>query len=316
MTLFASILLVAGEHLAWGASFADPTLWQVTNGQYRAWATPGGAFMKPYLTSTNAMDWCELSYGPIDAKLAKEIRAQWKAIWAPDRAVVGGEELLYVSLVNHAEESAIGVFKLDAEGRASDLAIVTSSRETAIKDTIDPEVVTDPETGRVWLFFGSTGKMHRVELAKDGRSVLQGAKYEHVAGFTDDVDPSRRTVFEGAYLLNREGWWYLFVSAGWYGDASYNLRVGRSRTLEGAFVDREGRLMTDGFATPVLATEKISPFYGPGHNGDVLVTADGQERLFYHSHYRALDNGEKRPRVMLSRRLSWTKDGWPRLLKD
>lgn len=316
MMLFASILLVAGEHLAWGGSFADPTLWQVTNGLYRAWATPGGVFTKPYLASTNGIDWCEMTYGPIDAKLSKEIHKQWRWIWAPDHAIVGDERLLYVSLVNSAEESAIGVFKLDAEDRATNLAIVTSSRENGIKDTIDPEVVTDPETGRVWLFFGSTGKMHRIELSKDGRSVMPGGKYDHVAGLTDEVDQSRRTVFEGAYLLRHNGWWYLFVSAGWYGNESYNLRVGRSRTIDGTFVDRDGRLMTDGFATPVLATEKGSPFYGPGHNGDVLVTADGEERLFYHSHWRALDDGEKRPRVMLSRRLDWTKDGWPILRKD
>lgn len=97
MMLFASILLVAGEHLAWGGSFADPTLWQVTNGLYRAWATPGGVFTKPYLASTNGIDWCEMTYGPIDAKLSKEIHKQWRWIWAPDHAIVGDERLFYHS---------------------------------------------------------------------------------------------------------------------------------------------------------------------------------------------------------------------------
>ena len=103
------------------------------------------------------------------------------------------------------------------------------------------------------------------------------------------------------------------MSAGWYADATYNLRVGRSRKLDGVFTDREGRPMTEGFSTPVLGTE--GDFYGPGHNGDVLVGKDGVARIYYHCHWKGTDRDGQSPRIMLCRRLVWGKDGWPTTVK-
>ena len=53
----------------------------------------------------------------------------------------------------------------------TDISPDTFSEHTGIRDSIDPEVVRDPETGRVWLFFGCTGKMQRVELDDAGAQV-------------------------------------------------------------------------------------------------------------------------------------------------
>ena len=35
----------------------------------------------------------------------------------------------------------------------------------------------DPSSGKVWMFFGSVGKMHRVELDAEGTAVAPGARY-------------------------------------------------------------------------------------------------------------------------------------------
>ena len=303
------------EHIAWRGDFPDPTLWKGGDGRFYAYATPGSGLLgSRYLTSDDALAWRAMGHGPFGKALSDEIRKNWKWVWAPERAVVKGKARLYVSLVNSAEDSAIGVLDLDGDaGVASNLRILTRSRDTGIKDTIDPEVVADPETKRVWMFFGSIGKMHRVELTEDGLAVKDGAKYVHVAGRPASENPRRDKVFEGAYLHRHEGWWYLFVSAGWYADASYNLRVGRARTLDGVFRDREGRLMTDGFATPVLGTE--GDFYGPGHNGDVLIGKDGVARIYYHCHWKGTDRNGHSPRIMLSRRLVWDADGWPKAVR-
>lgn len=301
-----------GEHVAWRGDFPDPTLWKGGDGRFYAYATPGpGLLGSRYLASDDALVWRALDHGPFGKALSDEIRKDWKWVWAPDRVVVRGKARLYVSLVNSAEDSAIAVLDMDGDaGAANNLRILTRSRDTGIKDTIDPEVVVDPETKRVWMFFGSIGMMHRVELTEDGLAVKDGAKYVHVAGRPASANPRRDKVFEGAYLHRRNGWWYLFVSAGWYADASYNLRVGRAQTLDGVFRDREGRLMTDGFATPVLGSE--GDFYGPGHNGDFLVGKDGVERIYYHCHWKGTDRKGHSPRIMLSRRLVWDADGWPK----
>lgn len=305
-----------GERIAWqNTAFADPTLWQGADGRYYAYATPGGDLEgSRYLTSEDALNWRAMEKGPFDRAQETAIKREWQNVWAPDVTVVKGKRLLYVTLYNSAEDSAIAVFRLEGDaGRAQEMQIITRSRDTGIRDTIDPEVVTDPTTKRVWLFFGSVGGMHRVELTADGRAVKPGAKYVHVAGRTDRENPARDKVFEGAYLHRRGAWWYLFVSAGWYADATYNVRVGRARTLDGIFRDREGRPMTEGFATSVLESE--GDFYGPGHNGDFLVGRDGIPRIYYHCHWKGTDRDGKSPRILLCRRLTWDKEGWPTTVK-
>jgi arabinan endo-1,5-alpha-L-arabinosidase len=79
--------------------------------------------------------------------------------------------------------------------------------------------------------------------------------------------------------------------------------VGRSRSINGPYVDRHGRLMTDGGGTLVLSSN--TRYHGPGHNS-VLVAGTSDE-LVYHT-YDAL-NGDM-PTLQI-RPLSWTPDGWP-----
>ena len=134
------------------------------------------------------------------------IHKEFKNIWAPDMIRLNGKWMFYVTLYNSARDSAIAVFSSDnATGPFEDMHVITRSKDTNIKDTIDPEVVKDPDTGKLWLFFGSIGKMHRVELKPDGLSVVDDAKYVHVAGLDSDQNRSRSKVYEGCYLYRRDG---------------------------------------------------------------------------------------------------------------
>jgi len=218
---------------------------------------------------------------------------------------------MYVSLVNCDTNSAIAVYSSKSpEGPFADGRIITRSRDTGIRDTIDPEVVRDDRDGTLWLFFGSTGKMHRVKLAPDGRSLAQDAKYEHVAGIwgNEKTHPTRKGVFEGCYLHRRGGWWYLFASHGCYWNHTYSIAVGRAKTLDGPFLDREGRRMTDGFGTLVIESKEGDRFFGPGHNGEI-ATIGGRDYMPYHCHV-AGDKPQARPLFVLE--LTWDEDGWPK----
>jgi arabinan endo-1,5-alpha-L-arabinosidase len=229
--------------------------------------------------------------------------------WAPDVATVAGKRNLYLTLYNSAEDSNIGVFQEIAPGLFHIVDIITSGKETGIHDTIDPEVVTDPKTGKVWLFFGSVGGIHRVELAKDGLSLKKGAKYEHVAGLKVEENPSRSKVFEGSYLHKHGKYWYLFVSSGFFGDHTYQLKVGRAKKLTDDFFDREGRPMKEGFGTTVLHSDEGDKFYGPGHCGEIFKAKDGNEYIFYHCHVQ----GSRRPasRPLFISPIKWDDEGWP-----
>ena len=306
-----SVVMPAGadgvfENPVYANDFPDPTTWRADDGTYRATSTA-----LTILKSRDFRRWEPTGRRVFTRADEKRIRKEWKSIWAPDVFKIGDGYLLYVSLVNSAFNSAIAVYSSKSpEGPFSDGRIITRSRDTGIRDTIDPEVVRDDRDGTLWLFFGSTGKMHRVKLAPDGKSLAPGATYEHVAGLrgNEKSHPTRKGIFEGGYLHRRNGWWYLFASHGCYWNHTYSIAVGRARTLDGPFLDRNGRKMTDGYATPVIESKKGDMFFGPGHNGEI-VTIDGHDYIPFHCHV-AGKNPKARPFFVTE--LTWDTDGWPR----
>lgn len=298
--------VAAVENPVWKKSFPDPTIWKAPDGSYRATSTA-----LTILKSDDFLKWKATGKRVFTRDDERRIRREWKNIWAPDAYKLGDEYLMYVSLITCATNSAIAVYSSkDPEGPFSGGHIITRSRDTGIHDTIDPEVVRDDRDGTLWLFFGSTGRMHRVKLAPDGKSLAPDAKYEHVAGVLDNAKtcPTRKGVFEGAYLYRRNGWWYLFASDGCYWNHTYSIAVGRARTLDGPFFDRNGRRMTDGFATTVIESKKDDESFGPGHNGEI-VTIDGRDYIPFHCHV-AGKTPDARPFFVTE--LTWDKDGWPK----
>lgn len=297
----------AAEKPAWGDSFPDPTTWRAPDGTWRATSTS-----TRILKSEDFLHWTDTGRGIFDAGEWRRIHREWRHVWAPDAFKAGDAYLMYVALVNSADDSAIAVFSSkSADGPFADGRIITRSRDTGIRDTIDPEVVRDDRDGRLWLFFGSIGKIHRVGLSPDGRALAPDAKYEHMAGLAADGkgDPMRQKVFEGAYLHRRGEWWYLFASRGCYWNHTYAIVVGRARTLDGPFLDREGRRMTDGFATTVLASKKGDALFGPGHNGEIAAIG-GCDYIAYHCH---VAGNTPAARPLFVSRLVWDASGWPKI---
>ncbi|MBO7683729.1 MAG: family 43 glycosylhydrolase [Kiritimatiellae bacterium] len=293
----------APENPVFAGDFPDPTVWQSPDGTWYAASTS-----QRILKSRDFFHWEDTGKRIFTDEEYVRIRREWRHVWAPDAFRLGGEWLMFVALHNSAADSAIAVYSAtNACGPFAGGRILTRSRDTGIRDTIDPEVVRDDRDGTLWMFFGSVGRMHRVKLAPDGRSLAPGAKYEHVAGLDSSSVSGRSQVFEGAYLKRRGGWWYLFASRGWYRDHTYALVVGRARTLDGPFLDREGRRMTDGFATTVLESRKGDRFFGPGHNGEI-ATIGGRDYMPHHCHV-AGDKPSARP--LFVSELAWDADGWP-----
>lgn len=310
--IFLSFLLFLGlqplcaeeiQNPVWPYDWPDPTVWQSEDGNYYCLATNP----RRMIMSTDLFHWGMTDISPIDEESWQKMRAISRHYWAPDVAMVNGKRLLYITLYNSAQDSNIGVLKEVAPGHFQFHGIITSGKENGIEDTIDPEVVTDPKTGKVWLFFGSVGGIHRIELNSDGLSLKEGAKYEHVAGLTVHEDHSRSKVLEGCYLHYHDGYWYMFVSSGFYGDHTYKLQVGRSKKLTGVFRSRDGKKLTKGFATPVIQSEEGDYFYGPGHCGEIFIK-DGRDYIFYHCHNKGIRQN-RRPTML--QEIMWDKDGWP-----
>ena len=289
----------------WPRDWPDPTIWLGEDGRYHSVATNP---MRS-IVSDDLIHWEMSNVPPIDIESWGKMQFLAQRFWAPDVTTVAGKRNLYLTLYNSAEDCCIGVLQEFAPCQFSFVGVLTDSKVTGIHDTIDPEVVTDSKTGKVWLFFGSVGGIHRIELNKDGLSLKEGAKYEHVAGLKVEQNPDRSKVFEGSYLHRHGKYWYLFVSSGFFGDHTYQLKVGRAKKLTDDFLDREGRPMKEGFATTVLHSDKGDHFYGPGHCGEIFKAKNGNEYIFYHCH---IDGSKRRAsRPLFLSRIQWDKEGWP-----
>ena len=118
--------------------------------------------------------------------------------------------------------------------------------------------------------------------------------------------------YEAPYIVRREGFYYLFLSAGSCCDgenSTYTLYVGRSKRLLGPYRDAQGQSLLEGGGSVVVGANET--WVGPGHNS-VIQDDAGVDWLFYHAIPRddpRLTNGVNR-RPALLERVVW-QSGWP-----
>ena len=128
----------------WPRDWPDPTVWLGEDGRYHCLATNPTRS----IVSDDLFHWEMSDVAPIDIASWGKMQAVAQRYWAPDVAMVNGKRNLYLTLYNSAEDSNIGVLQEFAPGQFQFVGIITSSLDTGIHDTIDPEVVTDPKTGK------------------------------------------------------------------------------------------------------------------------------------------------------------------------
>jgi arabinan endo-1,5-alpha-L-arabinosidase len=179
----------------------------------------------------------------------------------------------------------------------TDTVVVATSDGYEDCDAIDPGLMLDPTTGRLWLSYGTYFGFSRiVELDPKTGKRVKGNKPVDVA-----------IVCEATDLIYHDGWYYLLATHGTCCDGSnstYNIVVGRSKKVTGPYVDNVGRDMLQGGGKMVLATG--GKLIGPGHFGRVVI-GEGIEKMS--CHYEAdLDQGGRS--VLGIRSLLW-KNGWP-----
>lgn len=247
-------------------------------------------------------------FGKLPAWIPEKIPSQ-NDIWAPDISYYNGKYHLYYSVSTFgSNRSVIGLATnttLNAKDEGYewvDEGLVIESTGSENYNCIDPNLVLD-EDGQPWLAFGSfwSGiRMRRLDLSTGkpsaddptlyslaGRSVNQGA-------------------VEGAFIIRKGDFYYLFASFDFCCrgvDSTYHVMVGRSETVTGPYVDREGVEMRKGGGTQVtFPTER---WRGPGHNA--ILQDDGREYIVYHA-YDADNQGVFTLRIAP---LVWDAEGWP-----
>ncbi len=179
----------------------------------------------------------------------------------------------------------------------SEAVVVASSDGLEDNDAIDPGLLHDPVTGRLWLSYGTYfGFIRLVELDPKTGFRVKGNKAINIAIDCEATD-----------LMYRDGWYYLLGTHGTCCDganSTYNIVVGRSRKVTGPYLDNMGRDMLKGGGKMVLAAG--GRVNGPGHFG-LFDLGGGVQKMS--CHYEA-DLDQSGRSVLGIRPLLW-KNGWP-----
>jgi arabinan endo-1,5-alpha-L-arabinosidase len=178
-----------------------------------------------------------------------------------------------------------------------DETIVVSSDGVEDCDAIDSAFLLDPTDGRLWLTYGTYfGFIRIIELDPETGKRMQGNEPVDIA-----ID------CEATAMMYRDGWYYLLATHGTCCDganSTYNIRVGRSRSVIGPYVDHMGVPMLKGGGKLVVAAS--GHYVGPGHFG-LIDLGNGLQKFSCHYEADLVQGGH---RVLGIRPLLW-KDGWP-----
>jgi arabinan endo-1,5-alpha-L-arabinosidase len=235
-----------------------------------------------------------------------------KAMWAPDISIINGRYHLYYALSTFGgNRSAIGLYTNSTLDPAQpgyawkDEGLVFMSHEFDDYNAIDPAQFQDLD-GNHWLLFGSFwGGIKMIALDPATGKPRPGDREVHTLAHRP-VPAHGPDAIEASFMIQRQGWYYLFASYDYCCkgvNSSYYVVVGRSRSIKGPYVGRDGRSMSDGFGELELRGDMR--WRGPGHEA-VLQTPE-QDYLVYHT-YDADHDGA--PTLRLSP-ITWTPDGWP-----
>lgn len=258
-------------------------------------------------------DWLGYALNGVPAQAAAWTNAT--NLWAPDVKKIGDTFYLYYSASTFGtNRSFIGVAtSTTPEGPWADQGAVVQTGEGDAPNAIDPNIVTDAE-GRLWLIYGSffggiyaapvdhaTGKLKEpgfgTKIAQRDQATEEGA-------------------LEGPYIIYKPEFkkYYLFVSF----DSlfqDYNVRVGRSDSITGPYLDVNGGDLLDTAHQPQyeIGNKLIGGYrfdegegwIAPGHNS---VLQDGDATYLIH---HARPESDKAWMYLHVRKMLWTSDGWP-----
>ena len=140
------------------------------------------------------------------------------------------------------------------------------------QDAIDPSLLLDPTTGRLWASYGTYfGTIRLIELDPKTGFRMKGNVEKDIA-----ID------CEATSLIFKDGWYYLLGTHGTCCDgvnSTYNIVVGRSRSVEGPYLDNVGRDMFHGGGRMVIAAGNRKT--GAGHFGRTIID-EGVEVMSFH----------------------------------
>lgn len=293
-----------------GVYFHDPSTIVTCEGEHWCFSTGLGILSHHSPTLSNWMSGPRVFEEPPEwTKTA--VPGNRGTFWAPDIIHRGGTYFLYYAVSTWGSRvSAIGLATnptlnpLDERNHWTDQGpVIRSSREDDF-NAIDPSVFADDD-GTLWLAFGSYWSgIQLIELDPQTGKRKDGTPLRALARRARGGDTS----IEAACLTRHGDWYYLFTDWGQCcrgTNSTYEIRLGRSRSVGGPYLDRDGHKLLGGGGSRFLGSS--GRYIGPGHAG--IFSESGQDWFSFHYY-----DAERRGLASLAvRHLDWDAEDWPRL---
>ena len=196
--------------------------------------------------------------------------------------------------------------------------IVTSREQRDNWNAIDPNFIID-EDDQPWLVWGSFWNGIQMARLDTTMHLAKGEIPRTIARRYSPKDLNRMpnptsqyagtNAIEAPFIMKHGGYYYLFVSWDYCcmgSKSTYRVVVGRSKTVDGSYVDRDGEDMREGGGTPVIAGDK-KEFEALGHCA--AYHYDDKDIFICHG-YSIAHNGAS---ILVQRPIRWTADGWPEI---
>jgi arabinan endo-1,5-alpha-L-arabinosidase len=245
-----------------------------------------------------------------------------RGIWAPDISYFNDKYHIYYSVSTFGKNnSAIGLvtnttldpnspdYKWEDQGM-----VIRSTTGKTNWNAIDGNLILEGKD-KAWLCWGSFWggiKMRRIDRATGKLSEEDTTLYSIAARpHTSEHQTSPSTgAIEAPFIIKHGKYWYHFVSFDFCcrgAKSTYKIMVGRSKIVTGPYVDKEGKLMTEGGGTLLLDATEDGRWVGPGHCA-VLQDVSGDYLVFH-----AYDSESQRSRSELKISNMVWENGWPRV---
>ena len=265
-------------------------------------------------------------------------------VWAPDLIRWHDRWWLTYSCSTFGKNtSAIGLMssnRLNGEWR-DEGCLVKSEANRDDWNAIDSNIAID-DNDQPWLVWGSFWDgiqivpltVNSEQFTVNSEQFTVNSKTKTIARRYAKGDPNAaenptskfagRNSIEAPFIFQKNGWYYLFVSWDYCcrgAKSNYRVAVGRSRKIDGPYLDRDGKDMLVGGGTLLFADDhspygrlqgERKEYEAAGHCAVYTIpTPDGTEEDVFICHgYSATKDGAA---LLIQRTIKWTSDGWPTL---
>ncbi len=185
-------------------------------------------------------------------------------LWAPDINHIDGKYVLYYAMSRWGGEHTCGIGCAVADSPAgpfTDQGKLFRSNEIGVQNSIDPFYIRRKRRKK-YLFWGSFRGIYYIELSEDGLHIRPGAKPTQIAG----------TAYEAVYVHKKKSITICSLPSVHVvreKKSTYTTVVGRSESLFGPYMDKNGNSMLDNHHEVVIHPN--ASFAGTGHNAEIMT---------------------------------------------